>query len=68
MDHMEQDIRAVLDGWLYRYAYLSYAAKYASTFYGPFPVGGGIRIFLGRLQELPDESGQLRRGRLGSAA
>ena len=69
MDHMVQTIRAALDMDGYTdMPILSYAAKYASAFYGPFREAAESGFAFGDPQRIPDESCQLRRSPLGGAA
>ncbi len=65
MDGRIGAIRAALDAaGLERTMILSYAAKYASAFYGPFreAVGSAGALGQGRQEDLPDGPGQRLRG------
>ena len=64
MDGRVGAIRGALDeAGLIHTRIMSYAAKYASAFYGPFrdAVGSG-GVAEGRQEDLPDGPGQFRRG------
>ncbi len=69
MDGMVGAIRTALDLEGYSETpILSYAAKYASTFYGPFRDAAESGFAFGDQKRIPDEPGQCCRGSVGGTA
>ncbi len=67
MDGRVAEIRESLDENGFTHVpIMSYAAKYCSGFYGPFPPGSGFRAQIRRPQNLSDGSGQRPGGHPGS--